>query len=70
MKVISTLLLLAFLKGSLVSGMTASPFAFEENQPDGERITVILYGDENVSILTDLDGTYSKSSPNLHYPWF
>jgi hypothetical protein len=71
MKAISTLLLLIFfLEGSLVSGMSASPFAFEEYQPDGGRITVRLHGDKDTAILTDLDGTYSNSWPNLYYPWF
>jgi hypothetical protein len=67
MKVI---LLFFFLKGSLVSGMNASPFAFEEIQPDGGRITVRLHGEKDTAILTDLDGTYSNFSPSLHFPWF
>jgi hypothetical protein len=57
MKVISGLLLFPFLKGARVSGMNASPFAFEEYQPDGGSITVKLHGDKDTSTLTDLNGT-------------
>jgi hypothetical protein len=40
--------------------MTACPMPFDEIQPDGSRVTLLLKGDEYFHIRTDLQGTLAR----------
>jgi hypothetical protein len=61
---ISAVLLFSFLKGSLVSGMPASPNPFEQIEPDEEGVTGVNHGNCAHNSQIHVDGTYSNCSPN------
>jgi hypothetical protein len=42
----------------MVRAMTASPFPFDEIQPDGSVVTLLLHGDEHGHEMTDLQGKF------------
>jgi hypothetical protein len=44
-----------------VGAMTASPIPYDEIQPDGSLVTLVLKGDENGHDASDLKGELTKS---------
>jgi hypothetical protein len=41
--------------------MTASPIPFDEIQPDGSVVTLVLNGDENWHEQSDLNGAFNNA---------
>jgi hypothetical protein len=48
--------------------MTASPFPFDEIQPDGSVVTLLLHGDEYSHDASDLQGAFRDSQRTNNCP--
>jgi hypothetical protein len=49
--------------------MTASPLPFDEIQPDGSVVTLLIHGDEYLHETSDLQGEFRGSERTNYSMW-